>query len=490
MRGGAPILLLLLAACASTPLEQRTWLEVRSANFTLSSDLPQAQAVALVGDLELFRAVAQKGMSAGRLEPRLPIRIFEFANSGELRPFSPTRWGGAFFESGLRENAMAFDAGGFSRGDARRSLFHEYTHFLLHNQTPVVVPLWYHEGFAMFMQTVRLEDDVVFVGAAPSNRAGALWTDAHDLQTIFRARGFESWDDAQIYVFYLQSWQLVHYFTLGPGKRVKVGTALARYTRLVEQGQDEELAFEAAFGMDFNALWREIRDYNRLNKIPALSIPRSAFAPEPGLEIRALPPAEIAVQLGFLALQMKRPDLAEAYFARALASEPGRSRAHAGIGCVKQLGDRSEDARPHFERALALAPDDFENHLEMAEWLHQRADRQKRVELLPEAREHYQRAIELAPGIPEGHAMLGMTYLLTDEDPAPGIALIERARELLPGDVSTLLPLARLYRRAGRLEDARAFARRASVWSDGEAREEAAGLLQEIEATASQPASR
>jgi tetratricopeptide (TPR) repeat protein len=489
MRGGALILLLLLAACASTPLEQRAWLEVRSPNFTLYSDLPQAQAVALVGDLELFRAVARTGMSARRLEPRLPTRIFAFAHSGELRPFSPTDWGGAFFQSGLRQNAMAFDAGGSSRVDARSSLFHEYTHFLLHNQTAGAVPLWYHEGFATFMQTLRLEDDVVFIGAAPT-RDGTVWTEGHDLETIFRARGFASWDGRQIWIFYLQSWQLVHYFTLGPGKQVKIGSALARYTRLVEQGEDEEQAFEAAFGMDFNALGRAIDDYNRLKKIPALSIPRSAFAPETGREIRALPPAEIAVQLGFLALQMKRPDLAEAYFTRAIAADPAASRAHAGIGVVKQLRGPGEDARPHFERALALAADDFENHLEMAEWLHQLADDQKRVELLPEAREHYRRAIELAPEIPEGHAMLGTTYLLTDEDPAPGIELIEHARELLPGDVSTLLPLAKLYRRAGRRGEARTLALRARVWSQGEEREEAAQLLETIETTASPPEAR
>ena len=37
--------LLILTGCASTLLEQRGWLEVRSANFTIYSDLPQARAV-------------------------------------------------------------------------------------------------------------------------------------------------------------------------------------------------------------------------------------------------------------------------------------------------------------------------------------------------------------------------------------------------------------------------------------------------------------
>jgi Flp pilus assembly protein TadD len=155
---------------------------------------------------------------------------------------------------------------------------------------------------------------------------------------------------------------------------------------------------------------------------------------------------------------------------------------------VKQLRGPGEAPRPHFERALELAPDDFENHLELAEWLHQRADREKRADLLPEARRHYQRAVELAPGIPEAHAMLGASYLLTDEDPARGIALLEHARNLLPGEISLLLPLARLYARAGRPDDARAAARRAACWSHGRAREEADEVLAEIEAWSSSPA--
>jgi tetratricopeptide (TPR) repeat protein len=482
MRAGA-LMLLLLTACASTPLEQRGWLEVRSANFTIYSDLPQARAAALSEDLELFRSVAQKAMSAKRLEPRVPTRIFAFARAEEFRSFAPSGTGG-YFRPGLRENAMVFDASSSSRADSRRVLFHEYTHFLVHNQT-LEVPRWYDEGFAVFMETVRLEDDVVFIGAAPTYRGSTAWVDAHALETIFRAHSLEKWDGGQTWIFYLQSWQLVHYFTLGPGKQVKVGPALARYMRLLEQGEDEDSAFETAFGMDFNDLWREISAYNRLKKIPALSIPRRSFTSEAGREIRVLPPAEIAVQLGFLALQAERVDAAEAYFTRALAAEPGRSRAHAGAGVVIQLGDRSEDARPHFERALELAPDDFENHLEMAEWLHQLADRQKRVDLLPEAREHYQRAIELAPEIPEGHAMLGSTWLLTDEDPAPGIRKLEHARSLLPGEVSLLLPLAKLYARAGRLDEARTAARRAARWSHGEGREEAAGILEQLAADGS-----
>jgi len=482
------LILLTVAACTTAPLEQRSWLEIQSANFTIFSNLPQETVVALSEDLELFRAVVRKLTSAKQFEPRVPTRIFAFAHSGELKPFSPSPWGGGFFRAGVRENVVALDASGSPRIDARRTLFHEYTHFLVHNQTAVALPLWYDEGFAVFMETVRLEDDVVFIGAAPTRMGSTVWGDAHDLETIVRARSFERWDDGQSWMFYLQAWQLVHYFMLGPGKQVKIGPSLARYMRLLEQGEDEKAGFEAAFGMDFNGLWREIRAYNHLKKIPAIRVTREAFAPERGFEVRAVPPAEIAVRLGFLALAEQRLDLAEGYFTRASAADPGRSRAHAGLGVVRQLGEQGEEARPHFERALELAPEDYENHLELANWMHQTAGAQGRLDLLPEARMHYQRALELAPQIPEGHAMLGSTYLLTDEDPAPGIQALEHARSLLPGEVSLLLPLAKLYQRAGRPDEARAAARRVARWSHGELGEEAAKLLEQLgEAGGEQP---
>ena len=108
------------------------------------------------------------------------------------------------------------------------------------------------------------------------------------------------------------------------------------------------------------------------------------------------------------------------------------------------------------------------------------AETQKRLELVPDARSHYQRAIELAPENPEAHAMLGSTYLLTDEDSAAGIQSLEHARRLLPGEVSLLLPLAKLYQRAGRPDDARAAARRVARWSHGELADEADKLIEQL----------
>ena len=422
---------MLLAGCASTPLEKRSWLEVRSANFTIFTNLPQAKAVALSEELEIFRALVSKLSTltgAKRIEPRVPTRIFAFAGAHEFQNFAPDYSTRGYFRQGLRENIVALDASSSRGMDARTIMFHEYTHFLVHNQNDIALPLWYDEGFAEFLGTTRIDEKTVFIGAAPTyRRANALWSDPHTTETIVRARNFERLGrraDLDVLSAVLAARALPD---AGPQHGDQnVGGKAASYMKLLDQGHDDEAAFEVG-----RSTWistsplRELNRYNELPKIPALNLPRALFATEKGTRCAHCLRPRSPCQLGFLALSVGRFDLAEGYFNRATSLEPNCARAYAGLGIVEQYVRGGELARPDFERALELAPDDYENHLEFAEWIHETAEQEQRPSQLAEAREHYQRAIELAPQVPEGHAMLGRTYVMTQEDPLPGI---QRAR--------------------------------------------------------------
>jgi tetratricopeptide (TPR) repeat protein len=242
--------------------------------------------------------------------------------------------------------------------------------------------------------------------------------------------------------------------------------------------------------MSFQQLWNQVSSYHRAKRIPAVGVPRSAFAPDRGVEVREVPAAEMGVWLGMLALEQDEVELARESFERALAADPGRARAHAGLAVVHSRAGRSDQAEAHYARSLELGPDDYENHLERAASFHRAADIEGQHELLSRAREHYARAIALAPEIPEGHLRLGATYLLTPDDLAPGIRSAERARELLPGHPEVHLVLARLYRTAGRQADALAAARRVALWTDGEIHEQAKALLEELGDAAALPDSQ
>jgi tetratricopeptide (TPR) repeat protein len=282
-------------------------------------------------------------------------------------------------------------------------------------------------------------------------------------------------------MFYLQAWQLVHYFMLGPGKNVgSVGTRMARYVRALEQGEREAPAFEAAFGMSLSELDRELLAYGRLDAIPAVAPKRSAFVPEAGHEVRQVPPAQVAVQLGILAQAAGLASLADRYYQRALAADATLAHAHVGAAAVLFFEGDSDAAERELTRALELAPDDYEVQIDFGHYFLLRAQREERLDLVPSARKHLLRGIELAPEVPEGHALLGRTYVLTEEDPQPGIASLERARALLPGNLEIQLPLAQLYLRAGRSDDARAVAQRVARWSHGDVSAQAKQILDEL----------
>ena len=85
------------------------------------------------------------------------------------------------------------------------------------------VPLWYDEGFAEFMGTLRIDErrDRDRRGADASasprpltGRALVLRQDPPDAQPRHAER------DATRDMFYLQSWEIVHYLMLGPGREL------------------------------------------------------------------------------------------------------------------------------------------------------------------------------------------------------------------------------------------------------------------------------
>ena len=70
------------------------------------------------------------------------------------------------------------------------------------------------------------------------------------------------------------------------------------------------------------------------------------------------------------------------------------------------------------------------------------------------ARDLFRKATELNPSSAIAFAGLGATYTMTNDDPAPGIAALERSLALAPSETPTLFNLVMLDARAGRRADA------------------------------------
>jgi len=483
--GVAAALLLCVTGCATpTALLERSWIELRSENFAIYTTLAEPEARDLLEDLELFRATVARLTKVRDQTPRVPTEIYAFGSAGEYRPFQPRLDTPGFFLPGLRSNVVALSAGENGLA-ARPILYHEYTHFLVHNESRAPYPPWFDEGFAELFSSVDVRGGMVRVGIVPPHRLNDLrYLKSLPYSRVIRARGLEDWSSEDIAMFYAQSWLIVHYLIYGQGMQEgDFAPRLRRYVELVEQRTDEEQAFRDAFGMDFRELEERMKAY--VKAIPSFGIPLEQLDAEFETEVRVVAQGEISTKLGWLALFVGKVDLAQGFFERALAADPASSRAMAGIADARKFQERWDEAEPAYRRSLELGPDDWENHLEFGEYLLDRAMREEpqRDERLGQAREHFHRAIELAPEIPEGHAMLGMTYLIDNTAPEPGIAALERAETLLPSHPAIQLPLAHLHHRAGHRERAIELLRRVVLRSHG-ATHEASKLLDELEGQA------
>ena len=108
--------------------------------------------------------------------------------------------------------------------------------------------------------------------------------------------------------------------------------------------------------------------------------------------------------------------------------------------------DAPEEARRHFELALAKDPDHLAAHRSLG-FIHGRAGRH------PEAREHLERAVELDPDTPEIRRELAWLHLEAG-DPAAAKAVLQAALERWPGHADLATDRAAVAQREGDIADA------------------------------------
>lgn len=320
------------------------------------------------------------------------------------------------------------------------------------------------------------------------------------LERVMTARTTHELDPKDVGLFYAQSWLLVHYLYFGKqaGSPDRSGQA-PRYLALLNEGRAPEAACREAFGADFEELGREIEAYRRRDPLPSLALPLAALRPGRILSTRALPVDEALARVAELRLQVYDPRASDRHsrftrslFARALEVNPRNARALAGLAQV-ELDSRL--AREGFEAALRLAPEDALLHATYGEWLRARledlgdsASPERRRELAEGARQEFEQSLALDPELPVAHAGLGATHLLDGSDPEEGRLELERARELLPGNLTIALWLGELHLTAGRPAQARSYLEDVERWSPGGRElERARQLLQHLSAEAAEP---
>jgi len=308
------ILLIALFAGTLAPAvandDEVAWHEIRTDNFIIRTDVERERAVALATDLEKYRFTV--GYLSGidtRDVASVPVTVYAF---GETDNYHRTT--GAYGTLGVY---MARASGPLAmltledpeekwQSTGRQVLFHEYSHHVLHQFSPLDYPRWYDEGFAEYLSTMEFDGDHAVIGHAtlgwaPLLKRTADWVKAFEIIDS-RGRymghiGTNVMRDPRrgkggMRMQYAQGWLMVHYLHSNP--RLQEG--IARYlTAINRSGVSDEQAFKQAFGIDYKRFDRALKRYWRDAKFAIGRVEIASKLPTIEPEVRTMPAEEIEI---------------------------------------------------------------------------------------------------------------------------------------------------------------------------------------------------
>ncbi|HEY2291591.1 MAG TPA: tetratricopeptide repeat protein [Thermoanaerobaculia bacterium] len=444
------------------PSPKGSWIEVHTASFTLFSEAGERKTREIGEDLERLRdALSQLSPGLTQSSP-IPTYIYVFRSAPSFRSYQriyngkPLESDGYFLTQQLA-NYVAIN--GDQHGDEKGIIYHEYLHYLLHNNF-VALPLWLNEGLAEYYSTFQSDRNEARIGQPV--REHVYWLRQHPfipLATLFAVteKSPEYNEADQRGSFYAESWALVHYLISGSPERRRQAS---EYLRLLQAGTPPDQIFAKAFGADSAALEHELRIYVQKKLFDYTRVPIQAGA-NLTVDVKPMARADVLYRLGDLLTYLGDDHTADAaeHLRAALALQPDHGSALAGLGVLSERAGRTAEARAYYEKAAKLAPDDVRVQFLYANNLIDDPG----PDSLRQARAALTRAVALRPDFGEAWARLGYTYQVEEGMPPEAVQALETAHRLLPSRMDVAHNLSLAYARAGQTAKAEELIERVLV---------------------------
>lgn len=338
---------LFFCLCASnvsaetSPLKiaKQKWWEASSKNFTIISNTSRKRTLKLLDDLERFRNVVGHFTTARLDENDRPLTVFAVkgltAYAGLMEGIDSYKsFGGMFFERLEGDYAVIrADNKKYSTG----ILYHEYTHFLTSLNPNVVIPYWYQEGIAEYLELVTFKSGEVHLGRP--NEDHLYWLNNMNwmpIEELLKKKFVKDKKSNEFYQMYSQSWLFVHYLTSDEKRRLQ----LLKYLEQERLGVGVERAFTTAFGVSFSEMDKTLKNYRRRK---GYSFWRLQIEPDYSMDsaiVKKLDASEILVHFGrFLFQAQKLGEKSSKYFALAKEKNSKNAEALAGVAFTSYQED-------------------------------------------------------------------------------------------------------------------------------------------------------
>jgi len=260
--------LFLALACMSASANAN-WLRIETQNFIVYSEAKEEKTLELLEELEQYRHFL---IQHGGVAPRgnaLKLTIFFARSRARYNALATARGSvGVFTLTANGPIAMFYDTGrgGLYRQDGKQILFHEYVHYLQRQSAPTQYPLWYREGFAEYLSSVRFAEDGVSLGEILLARAENLSRlDWIYMKQLLEAKNFLK----KGAVFYAQSWLLTHMLYTSPDYR----SGVSAFLDLLEQDIEPEVALRQVYDIEYSRIDQDLRQYFKRGQIFAYQYP-------------------------------------------------------------------------------------------------------------------------------------------------------------------------------------------------------------------------
>ena len=464
------------------------WVSVRTKNFQLLGNANEKEIKNVGLKLEQFREAFTNIFPNIRFNTPVPTTVIVFKSDSSYAPFKPGPNIAGYFQSGPDVNYITLTTEVHGEQDPFNVIFHEYTHLLVNN-TFSDAPVWFNEGLAEYYSTFSITDDQkVVLGKLIPNHVFLLRENKMlPLKTLFQVDQKSPYynERNKQSIFYAQSWALMHYLLIG--KKTGQVEQLGKFLALISSKMPMEQAFQQAFGVTFDKMEKDLRDYVNQNRYYSVSghFERKLEA-DTSAEAMPLTEAEVQAYLGDLLLHSNRKD-AYTYLEKAVKLDPNLAMAHASLGMAYFREGKIDEAHASLERAVAANSQNYLAHYYYAFTLSRSGPNGGPTaagypaDLVAKIREHLQKAIALRPDYPESYSLLAFVSLITRNGIDESIASLKKLLVSLPGRHDLTFMLAQLYLEKGEGKIAREMLEQVAKSNANEQlRQDAAGLLAQI----------
>ena len=367
-----------------------------------------------------------------------------------------------FMQPSLMNHLLAFVVNRNSR-DPYEVAFHEYTHFIMRSRLSEYVPLWYEEGFAQYLSTIRFSRGKAVLGRVPARKM-LRSISAHQDSWIRVLNGKPplDWASHGMESHYIFAWAVTHFLNRGATKEgVPIIELVPAILNSISEGGIPSEVILNAIGLTEEEFLPAIKEHFRDTRDHTFEV-LIEHEEEVTHERDCLDYVEVREMLADV-IRKSNPRRAHHLLKQAIARQPDRAMLH--VIYSKTLGSGKDASFTSAEKAIELDGQNVDANIRMAELLTLECIMSYRRPCsdTDAAINHYLTALDIDHTRVDAAFGLGVVYLFIGRA-GDALNYLRVAYQRAPWSPRINLYLGDTYRMIGNKVKAREHLTKAALW--------------------------